>query len=513
MRFLGATFALSTIGAVAAVLTTAGSQMTALGDWSYFPVFTVGETINGYTPPGILDGMAAYPKGSDVRVLANHELTAAVGYAYELANGASIRGARVSYFDIDRDTGCINDAGLAFDTIYNRAGDVVAQASDLEFGGLQRLCSSQGYRKGEHGFKDDVYFTGEESGGGTEFVLDVQRNELWAAPAMGRAAWENVSAIDTGDRDTVGIVIGDDRGGAPLLLYVGEKSVKKKRSNFLERNGLAEGSLYVWTADNGDLSPETWNGTATCRTGRYVEIPYYNPALAGTPGYDALGYADQSTQDAMAAAAGAFQFSRPEDVATSPYDPTVVVMASTGRDRLFPSDSWGTMYAIDTDFSDLSADICIIYDGDDSGLGYFVAPDFGIRSPDNLDWADDGYIYINEDRSVGGFGQTSGEEASIWKLDPEFPATKRIERIAQMNRLAALPGGQTDGDPADIGDWESSGILDVSDLFKVRAGRLLIGNVQAHSVRDGSIGGNDNLVQGGQLFFLYNRDESPFDED
>jgi hypothetical protein len=209
----------------------------------------------------------------------------------------------------------------------------------------------------------------------------------------------------------------------------------------------------------------------------------------------------------LAAAAGAFAFSRPEDVSTDPNDGTRAVMASTGRSSLFPSDAWGTMYIIDVDFSDLSADIDVIYDGDDSGGGYFANPDEGIRSPDNLDWADDGYIYINEDRSVSGFGQTSGEEASMWKLDPKFPNTKGIARIAQIDRSAALPGGQTDPAPSDIGNWESSGVLDVSDLFDVDKGILFIANVQAHSVRDGSIGGGANLVEGGQLFFLYQAGE------
>ena len=55
---------------------------------------------------------------------------------------------------------------------------------------------------------------------------------------------------------------------------------------------------------------------------------------------------------ALAAAAGAFEFSRPEDVATNPADGTQVVMASTGRASLYPSDNWGTTYLIDLDFGE-----------------------------------------------------------------------------------------------------------------------------------------------------------------
>ena len=61
----------------------------------------------------------------------------------------------------------------------------------------------------------------------------------------------------------------------------------------------------------------------------------------------------------------------------------------------------------------------------------------------NLEWADDGSIYLQEDRSTfadqglsieeqdaASFGQTSSEEASIWKLDPE---TGELTRVAQMD--------------------------------------------------------------------------------
>lgn len=519
-------------------VTDADAQISGENGWKVFPVFTVGETIDGYTPPGILDGIGALKWNQrTTRVLVNHELVSSAGYPYELANGAVLTGARVSYFDIDRKTLGVCDSGLAYDTIYNRAGKVVEGPQDLEFGGLNRLCSSALFEKGEYGFKDDVYFTGEETGGGTEFVLDVKEGELWAVPAMGRAAWENVTAMDSGDRDTVAILIGDDREAAPLLLYVGEKAKSKRNKpgpDFLARNGLAKGRLYVWVADNGDVTPEEFNGTGQCRGGNFVEIDYYRPDLAGNGDYDELGYATQEHQDWLADQAGAFKFSRPEDVATNPYDGTEAALASTGRGGRFPSDNWGIMYTVNIDFDDLSAEVCIIYDGDDAGGFLFDHPDFGIRSPDNIDWADDGYIYINEDRSTVvdekecledfanglidedelakcldlAFGATSKIEASMWKLDPAYPVSWDVQRIATIDRSAVLPGGQTDGDPDDIGDWESSGVLDVSNLFDVDAGTLLIADVQAHSVRDGSIGGNDDLVQGGQLFFIYNGDDN-----
>lgn len=493
------------------------AQMSSLGDYKVEPVFTIGQVVEDgsqgdYIPPGILDGLGAFALDEDtIRVLANHELSSDVGYAYTLANGTQLTGGRVSFFDINKNTRELEDAGLAYDTIINRAGEVVDEASDLDFMGLDRLCSAQYIEANQfgdnRGLIDSLFFTGEETDGGTEFALDPETNTLYAVPWMGRAAWENVTQLDTGTTDKVALLIGDDRGGAPLLLYVGEKG-QGEGPDILVRNGLAQGKLYVWTADNGDLDPSQFNGTNQGRSGSFVEIDFYRPDLAGNGEYDDLGFAIQEKQDALAEAVGAFKFSRPEDLATNPKDGTIAVLASTGRDSLFPEDSWGTTYQIDANFDDLvngniTAQVDVLYDGDDAGNGQFEGSDFGLRSPDNLEWADNGLIYIQEDRSFSEFGLTSSEEASIWELNPENGI---LTRIAQIDRTA-VPEGQTDPVPDDIGNWESSGIIDVSELFGETPGKLFLFDVQAHSLQDGIIEA-EGLVQGGQLAFLENTNQN-----
>lgn len=527
------------------------AQMTGLNGYFVDPVFTIGETFpdgsqGDYTPPGILDGLGAFSLDENtVRILANHELSNDVGYEYSLANGTELPGARVSFFDIDKETRQLVDAGLAYDTIINRAGEVVDEASDLEFEGLNRFCSSayiEAHQFGEgRGFTDGIYFTGEEDDGGTEYALDIANNTLYAVPWLGRAAWENVTEIDTGTTDKVALLIGDDREAAPLLLYVGEKDTSEE-ADFLSRNGLNNGKLYAWVPDGevGDTTtftdeegeevdadnapdPFGFNSTGNSQSGSWVELDYYRPDLANTAvdtndddsiqdelGYDAQGFATQAQQDQLFIDAGGFQFSRPEDVATNPEDGTEVVLASTGRGGSFAEDNWGTTYKIKVEFGEdghpLTANLDILYDGDDAGNGQFQSPDFGLRSPDNLDWADDGYIYIQEDRATAedeDFGGESGEEASIWRLDPD---SGELTRVAQIDR-DAVPEGQTDPEPNDIGNWESSGILDVSDVFGEDPGSLFIFDVQAHSLTDGIIGGEENLVQGGQLAFLEKESE------
>jgi 2',3'-cyclic-nucleotide 2'-phosphodiesterase/3'-nucleotidase/5'-nucleotidase len=488
-----------------------GDTASTSNGWGVKSVFTVSQTIRGYQPPGILDGLGAFSSGKGkVRILANHELNPGNGYAYTLKNGTQLTGARVSFFDIDRKTLKVRKAGLAYDTVYDRAGKKVSDPSQInETGnavdGFARLCSARGVAAGEFGFEDDIFFTGEETSkpfhphGGTEWALDVKRKDIWAVPAMGRAAWENVTPLETGTADQVGILGGDDVESAPLYLYVGQKNTKRN-AGFLDRNGLKEGSVYCWAADNGDLDPEDFNGFNESRSGTFVEMTVQDPAMAGQPGYDSAGYLDGDTLRAQADDLGCFSFSRPEDLHNDPNDPTRAVFASTGRGGLFPSDNWGAVYVVSVDFDSLTAELTILHDADD-----LPVPDQGVRSPDNLTWADDGFIYVQEDRSTSPsslFGAVNGVEASIWKISP---TTGDYVRIAEIDRSVVLPADATDIGVDEVGHWESSGILDVTDLFNTKGGgTLLVGTVQAHGIRDGSIGDNPLLDEGGQLIFLSN---------
>lgn len=511
--------------------------------WSVDPIFTVAETDNegvdysmdrfDYRIPGVIDGMYAYKRGEGkIDLTINHELRDERGYPYMLENGTELTGARITKMRIVEKNGKrrVKSAGLAYSKIIDRYYQEVTDAAQLNEGanpgsldGMDRLCSAGGIEKGKFGFEDEAFLTGEETGNGQEFILDVKKEVLYCAPAMGRAAWESATVMNNFYSNKVVVLIGDDRGGAPLLLYIGEKnaSFSPDAPNFLKRNGLAKGSLFAWVADSGETTPDQWNGTGTTRTGKFIRINHYQPENAGAEGFDLAGYADNDTQDALAEEVGNFKFSRPEDVATNPNDGTQAVMASTGRESLFPGDAWGTTYLINFRtlpylfamysplelIDTLPADLTVLYDGDDAGAGQFESPDFGMRSPDNLEWADDGYIYLNEDRSIGDFCGESGVEASVWQLNPN---TYDLTRILEMDRNA-VPFNQNDSDPDDCGDWESSGIIDVSSMFDTKRNEtLLLLNVQAHSVDnaqdpDSPIGGDDDLSEGGQILFASKR--------
>ena len=479
--------------------------------WTGRALFSVADTVNGYVPPGILDGIGAFAlNDSTVRLLVNHELGFFEGHIYPLDTGLELRGARVSYFDVHRTRRILVDAGIAYDTIMDRAGNAVVDdvqinegTSSLPGAGIDRLCSSVFVSAGTFGLVDDIYFAGEETSSGQMFALDVFNRTLHAVPQMGRAAFENIAPLDPGTPDDVAFLIGDDRQAAPLYLYLGRKN-ELNDGSFLDRNGLSRGDLFVWVADNGDRDPQAFNGTGNTRAGTFKKIPNFNLDNAGITGWDSLGYALQGSIDSFTQTAGAFQFSRPEDVAVNPLDGTQAVFASTGRGSRFPADDWGSTYLVDVDFSDTTATLTILYDGDDAGNGLFTGSDFGIRNPDNLDWASNGKIYIQEDRStsINTFGGVSGVEASVWELDP---VTGTAVRILEMDR-SAIPNGLGDTSPTSVGAWESSGVLDVTTLFDSNVDEVVLAaTVQAHTLRGSLIGGAQRglgLVESAQLLLL-----------
>ena len=481
-------------------------------------MITTGDQLEGYYPPGIMDGMTAWDWSEEtVRLFVNHELAADAGYPYALSNGLQLRGARVSWFDIDKRDRVIRSAGNAIGAIYDRRGDAVTDAEQINEhwgkgldSGLNTLCSAQGFRSGELGFVDDVMFTNEEVSaeedhphGGSIWVLDIRRGELHAAPELGRGSWENVAAIATPDMDEadghVALLLADDLefGSAPLYLWIGRKV---PGGGLLERNGLTQGTLYVWAAVDGHRSPEDWNGTGEIQDGRFVEMVTRDEKQAGRSGHDRDGYLDDILLREQARRAGGFMFSRPEDLDINPADPLQLVFCSTGQGRVYPSDDWGTVYRIDMRFEDGELDrpaarLTILHDGDDFG-------DYGIRNPDNVVWATDGMIYLQEDKAtkLRPFGGQTGREASVWRLNPMQPDEYRL--VAVIDRDVVLPLGARDTKKRELGAWESSGIIDVSEVFGATDELLLLTTVQAHSIRGGALGDRDDLVQGGQMLLM-----------
>jgi serralysin len=528
------------------------------------PVFTVGENITSYTnllnptwgasytPPGILDGIGAYEKDRyTVRVLVTHELTNNRGYAYNVSNGAggtfSLTGARISYFDINKKTCEVKSAGLAYNTIYDANGVVAANNGFLgnSYAGFSRFCSAalfEAKQFGNSGLENRIFFAPEEDAGtfnpvgGAFWALDPATGKFWHVPALGRGAWENLTELNTGTPDKVALLLADDQDpynadgvagdeAAPLYLYVGTKN---SAGDFLAKNGLRGGKLYVWVSDTGENLPSEFpSGTLA---GEFVEISNAtNLGQAtenGANGFDEFGFPTQKTLWTRAKAVDSFGFSRPEDVSTNPRNGAEAVLASTGVDTYDllgngnGADTFGTLYTIEVDFSGVTgalpatipADVTVLYNGNTDATR-------ALRSPDNLDWADDGQIYVQEDKAEN---QTAGtaeplfgpnaankNEAQVVKVNP---ANGAITQIAVIDRTVNLDpstvGTAVDKGAATPGNQESSGILDVSSLFGTLPGTLFILDVQNHgtntqtTVNPDSRISNSDLVEGGQLIVL-----------
>jgi len=536
-------------------------MMQALDGWHAQPLFTVGDSLpdlkdhlptDSYRPVGGLDGIGVVSlQEGRARVFVNHEIGRHAGYPYRLKNGVRLTGARISFFDINLSSLSILNSGLAYDQVYDRRGFLVTQPHQINesndaLWGFSRFCSSQLIPAGTYNFTDTIYFAHEEARdpdahphGGTLWALNIENHILYAVPAAGRMSFENVAPIHAGPAH-IALLIGDDTIpqslepqaygknakattplnqviSAPLWLYVGKKlassegissynlNSKPNRSNiFLNRNGLLVGKLFYFVMNDGIRTVSQFHGTGNNGQGSWKELAVRDIGKAAQPGYDADGYKNGLTLRREAKAEGAFQFSRPEDLSTHPLDGNRVVFASTGHDSVYPDDSWGTVYEIQVDPIHLTGTIRILYDGDDQGGGQFTDSDEGLRNPDNLDWGHDGFIYIQEDKSKTRtplFGNRSKKEASIWKLDPK---TGKVQRIAHIDRTA-IGVFDRDRKAAEIGAWESSGILDVSRFFTNRKDeRLLLTTVQAHSLTNAIIQ-EANLVEGGQLLLLRNR--------
>jgi hypothetical protein len=120
---------------------------------------------------------------------------------------------------------------------------------------------------------------------------------------------------------------------------------------------------------------------------------------------------------------------------------------------------------------------------------------------DNVTLGDNGVIYLCEDPG------NSRHNGKIWSYDTQ---TGAFEIVTKFD--SALFGDVVSGNYAPpvapfVDDKETSGILDVTDLFKTAlwykpGSRVLLVVVQAHFVYDAADAVGNELVEGGQLLLL-----------
>ncbi|MDB2686922.1 hypothetical protein N9Y42_06890 [Mariniblastus sp.] len=304
----------------------------------------------------------------------------------------------------------VTGIGTGFSSIDVATG---GSGRDLNEVPLSRLCSGNvwqqeafGFRRG---FRDRLFLTGEEDltttgAGSSIWVLDTSTHVLYEAPDVSPAGglWENACPIDSGNSNQIVLLLSSDGGTSQLYVYVGTKNTNAGAS-FLARNGLVGGQIFQFDP-----------------AGDATELP----ATGSMAGTFAINTTEPLVEDKL------------EDVHVNPNNPiqAVVIDQTDGVYQLDFDLHFNPNGTLDTanslfEFKLLNS----ITNGDE------------LDAPDNVDWSDDGYIYINED----GFGNDA------WQLDP---ATGQAMRIA-------------DG----IGT-ETAGIKDISHLVGFQSGSIFLTN-------------------------------------
>ncbi len=157
-------------------------QLGGLNGWQSQSIFTIGQSVGEYTPLGIPDGMGAIMLNeSKLRLFVNHELTQSQGYSYTLGSGVTLIGSRISYFDLSTANFQVLGAGVAYNDVYDRSGNLVTDANQVnESGhptnGMDRFCSGGLFKAGRYNLVDDIYFAGLETSNGLNYALNVSEN-------------------------------------------------------------------------------------------------------------------------------------------------------------------------------------------------------------------------------------------------------------------------------------------------------------------------------------------------
>lgn len=408
------------------------------------PIMTAGETVGDYQMAGVPDGLGAFKDGSDVIVFMNHELTP--------ENKEDISFARVSRLVLDGTTGAVKSGTYAVDGTE----------------GYERLCSAS-LAGPEVGFSTPTFMTGEESTsgkfGGISLAIDAQTGKVTQMPWLGHISHENEVVVPGFKGKTVIVTTDDDSNGSELYLYVADNEA-----------GILNGSgqLYVFKADSGANSGDIKKGADL--TGSFVAI-------------DQNDNSDQKTLQAAADKAGAFKFVRLEDVTFDRNTTTTIYFTDTGDDKAPNLDANGKPFTLNGRVYSMALDPAnptrvtsfkLLIDGDNGD---------DIKNPDNLD-ASDTTLMIQEDRNGYNRAENSDDTGRIIAYDIKTGVLTTIAKIDQSDGKGLVDAGDR------AGSWESSGILNVSDLFG--KGTWLT-DIQAHTLMVEQFGKKD---QSGQLLLL-----------
>ena len=309
------------------------------------------------------------------------------------------------------------------------------------------------------------YLTGEEgkhsARKGITIAIDASTGAVHETPWFGHFGHENVVPVQGLSRAFIGL---SEDGFSEFSQYFAYTA-----ASFDGALDGSEGSLRVWVPNkkvaDGNPSDDDLDKGETMR-GHFARIPNAEDLLP-------------LQLEKLVQSMGAFDFNRIEDQVDDPNDPGTVYFAETGRAN--QEVTHGRVYMLEVDpAARKQATLSVVLDaaaGDD------------IFSPDNLGISDSALV-IQEDRN--------------WKK-------AGFNRVLVYDLLTGTlsEAARTDPDQAIVdekgpGAWESSGVVDVSDVFG--PGWWLL-NVQAHytemNVPGPSLEPDTATGEGGQLTLVF----------
>jgi hypothetical protein len=529
----------------------------APADMEIKPIITVGDMVGSYRFEAIPDGISAIPSTRNAAsVFVNHE-TSTVPFAYvgtgpTAANSQNdFDNAQVSKLEIRRGGGVLSGS--------------YAVPSSANY---QRFCSNF-LATGDNGFSRPMLFTNEEAVDwvnragtawpategddaarqiGAVVAYDVNASTYRTIWGMGRLNHENNVAVPGYGKPV--LLSGDD----PFVSSPAQSQVYAYIANNADAVWNDTGDLWAFVSDDPTINDyyDFGIGSTASVSGHFLHVPkeiatgrnadgtdmtsadvpaslggpYPTPPADGTwargagltsgPGIDGPQWVLEHWGDIN----NVFQFTRIEDIAFDkrPGQANVVYMADSGRGatsaggNAFTSSN-GRVWRLVLDPSDPTVvqSLSILIEGDDNPVKTLRE----IHQPDNLETTPNG-LYVQEDT-----GTSQQFDAAQQISDADRATTARIWQykfdgatlgvVAKIDQSA--DEGSTDVDlsttPGRWGEWETSGLLDVSAIFG--PGKFLV-NVQAHTLWVEKADGPDLVApagpdwtfkrEGGQLLLL-----------
>jgi len=427
-------------------------------DVSVVPIFSVGDTL---APPDTVTGAFIFPPEPDgLGIRRTENGLAEIYVAHELSWHDGFNGAMVSRLAID-----LRNLGVV-------GGDYLVDGSE----GYTRFCAASLVGP-QDGFLSPTFLVNEESIDGIYrgivVAVDARDGTVKNLPWLGHFSHESTVIVPVSSGKIVAILTEDAYPGeSQLYMYVADTDTE-----FLS----GRGRLYVFRADPPEGRPNTRLASMASKSrslsGRFV--PLFPQEEGGRINVNEL----PGRLEVQAQGMGCLNFARLEDVTPVKNQPNAFYFVDTGADDFYdpvtgrPVTGAGRLYYVQLDpFNPTHVEeLRVVLDGDESDDLY---------RPDNLA-TDDRYVWIQED--PGGRGIHT---ARILRYDTN---TRRVEPMAECAEWDAkgnyLPRGIG-------GEWESTGIVDASDLFG--ADTWLIA-VQAHNLRAPQF---RNRQGGGQLLLL-----------